>query len=185
MTTNNIWNPGSGPKVHGTRVLGTLRSDEHGNENVKNKQTNKQTNSANLAKQLCTCVALFRTFLCHFCTATTWNQVKTMRSCVRKPVLLFASPVVNKARKAVSSRCPSFIYHGVWMGDPPRISCSFTAVKFISLIYANFVSLFTTELEKLLLNDKTKACLPSIISNVINNKNITLNTVRLTVFQKR
>ena len=75
------------------------------------------------------------------------------------------------------------------MADSTRISCSLrgcvTAVKFISLIYANFASLFTTELEKLLLNDKTKACLPSIISNVINNKKWTLKTVRLTFFPKR
>ena len=42
MTTKNIWNPGLGPKIHGTRVLlGTVRSDEHSNQNVKSKQTNK------------------------------------------------------------------------------------------------------------------------------------------------
>ena len=96
-----------------------------------------------------------------------------------------------------------YIYHSLWgilqfslrtaKGTinrwSARISCRLrgcvTAVKFISLIYANFASLFTTELEKLLLNDKTKACLPSIISKVINNKKWTLKTVRLTFFPKR
>ena len=54
---------------------------------------------------------------------------------------------------------------------------------------ANYTSLLAKELEELLENDKTtvscqRNCLPSIISNVKNNKNELSKTVRLTNFSK-
>ena len=43
-------------------------NDPNGNENVKKKQYVIQAK-----QQLCTCITLISTFLCRFCTTTTWN----------------------------------------------------------------------------------------------------------------
>ena len=99
----------SGPPYYddGTRVLlGTVRSAEHSNENVKNKQTNKQRfrRQNNFARA--------SHFFVHF-IAIFARLRREMRS--RPCGLVLGSPcfflrvlnVVNRARKAVSSRCPS------------------------------------------------------------------------------
>ena len=106
MTTKNIWNPGSGPKIHGTRVIIRDCTICRAWQRELQKQTNKQRfrRQNNFARASHFFVHFFAIF------ARLRREIRS-RPCV--PVLgspcffLRVLPVVNRARKAVSSRCPS------------------------------------------------------------------------------
>ena len=100
MTTKNIWNPGSGPKIHGTRVIIRDCTICRAWQREREKQTNKQRfrKQNNFARASHFFVHFFAIF------ARLRREIRS-RPCVfvlRSPCFfLQVLPVVNRARKAV------------------------------------------------------------------------------------